>query len=158
MLVADPKYAHKVKQFPPNVVPESEVGNAYFYKFFKSAGIISRPAWFGNNGTDSLSFSFVGVPDTGILTNQDCCKHSWEVALWGGFRGNYEGTIPSHNGGCVDYPHRWCDNLSNNDPFVFELSPNPSPTSRLCLPIAASVGNVCHPEQREKMCHREERS
>ncbi len=121
VLVADPKYAHKVKQFPPNVVPESEVGNAYFYKFFKSAGIISRPAWFGNNGTDSLSFSFVGVPDTGILTNQDCCKHSWEVALWGGFRGNYEGTIPSHNGGCVDYPHRWCDNLSNNDPFVFEF-------------------------------------
>jgi hypothetical protein len=121
VLVADPKYARKVKEFPPNVVPESQVGNAEFYDFFKSAGITSRPAWFGNNGTDSLSFSLVGVPDTGILTNQDCCKHGWEVALWGGFLGNYEGKIPSHNGGCVDQPHRWCDNLSNNDPFVFEF-------------------------------------
>lgn len=121
VLVADPKYARKVKEFPKNVVPESEIGNAEFYDFFKSAGIISRPAWFGNNGTDSLSFSFVGVPDSGILTQQDCCKHSWEVALWGGFLGNYEGKIPSHNGGCVDNPDRWCDNLSNNDPFVLEF-------------------------------------
>lgn len=121
VLVADPKYARKVKEFPKNVVPQSEVGNAAFYDYFKSAGIISRPAWFGNNGTDSLSFSLVGVPDTGILTNQDCCKHTWEVALWGGFLGNYEGDIPSRNGGCVDYPHRWCDNLSNNDPFVLEF-------------------------------------
>jgi hypothetical protein len=41
--------------------------------------------------------------------------------LWGGFRGNYEGKVPSFNGGCVDYPNRWCDNLYNNDPFMFEL-------------------------------------
>lgn len=121
VLVADPKYAGKVKQFPKNVVPESEIGNAEFYDYFKSAGIVSRPAWFGNNGTDSLSFSFVGVPNSGILTQQDCCKHAWELALWGGFLGNYEGKIPSHNGGCVDQPHRWCDNLSNNDPFVLEF-------------------------------------
>ena len=121
VLVADPKYANKVKEFPKNVVRESKVGNDEFYDYFNAAGIISRPARFGNNGTDSLSFSLVGVPDSGILTNQDCCKHSWEVSLWGGFLGNYEGKIPSHNGGCVDYPHRWCDNLSNNDPFVLEF-------------------------------------
>jgi hypothetical protein len=122
ILVADPRFATKVKQFPPNVVPESKVGNTYFADFFKMAGVVSRPARFGNDGTDSLSFSFAGVPNSGILTQQDCCKHAWETTLWGGFRGNYEGAIPSFNGGCVDYPRRWCDNLSNNDPFVLELA------------------------------------
>ena len=62
------------------------------------------------------------MPNTGILTEQDCCKHTWETKLWGGFLGNYEGNVPSHDGGCVDRPHRWCDNLSNNDPFVLELA------------------------------------
>ncbi|MGA8534459.1 MAG: M28 family peptidase [Candidatus Tumulicola sp.] len=122
ILIADPKFAAKVDRFPANVVPESKVGNAYFADFFKTGGVVSRPAIFGNDGTDSLSFSLVGVPDSGILTQQDCCKHVWETKLWGGFRGNYEGVIPSFNGGCVDHPHRWCDNLSNNDPFVFELA------------------------------------
>jgi hypothetical protein len=122
ILIADPEYATKVKRFPKNVVPQSRIGNQYFADFFKRGGVVSRPANFGNDGTDSLSFSFVGVPNSGILTQQDCCKHSWETKLWGGFRGNYEGDIPSFNGGCVDRPHRWCDNLSNNDPFVFELA------------------------------------
>jgi uncharacterized membrane protein len=38
--------------------------------------------------------------------------------LFGGFTGNYEGNVPSFDGGCVDNPFRWCDNLSNNDPTV----------------------------------------
>lgn len=122
ILVADPRYARKVKKFPRNVVPESKIGNDYFADFFEASGIASRPASFGNDGTDSLSFSLAGVPNSGILTQQDCCKHTWETKLWGGFLGNYEGQIPSSNGGCVDYPHRWCDNLSNNDPFVLELA------------------------------------
>ena len=122
ILIADPKYASKVKQFPPNVVPESEIGNDAFTDYFKAGGVVSRPARFGNDGTDSLSFSLVGVPNSGILTQQDCCKKDWELALWGGFTGNYEGNIPSHDGGCVDRPDRWCDNLSNNDPFVLELA------------------------------------
>ena len=32
--------------------------------------------------------------------------------------GNFEGNIPSFDGGCVDNPFRWCDNLDNNDPEV----------------------------------------
>ena len=79
-------------------------------------------ASFGNDGTDSNAFSLVGVPNTGVLTQQDRCKHTWEKHLWGGFLGNYEGDIPSFDGGCVDKPQRWCDNLSNNDPFVLELA------------------------------------
>ena len=119
--IADPAYAFNVKRFPKNVVPESKVGNDAIADFFKMGGVVSGPAPFGNDGTDSNSFSLVGVPDTGFLTEQDCCKQSWEVELWGGFRGNYEGKVPGFDGGCVDLPHRWCDNLSNNDPFVLEL-------------------------------------
>jgi len=38
--------------------------------------------------------------------------------MFGGSLGNYDGNIPSFDGGCVDNPFRWCDNLSNNDPNV----------------------------------------
>jgi hypothetical protein len=119
--IADPANARNVKHFPHNVVPESRIGNAAFADFFTMGGVVSRPAPFGNDGTDSNSFALVGVPDSGVLTEQDCCKGPHEVALWGGFRGNYEGKVPGFNGGCVDQPNRWCDNLSNNDPFVLEL-------------------------------------
>jgi hypothetical protein len=121
ILVAAAKNAHDAKRFPPNVVPGSRVGNRYFLDYFGRIGIAAQLAGFGNDGTDSHSFSVVGVPNTGILTQQDCCKSEGEVNVWGGFTGNYEGDIPSHNGGCVDQPHRWCDNLSNNDPFVLEF-------------------------------------
>jgi hypothetical protein len=120
-MIANPANATKVKHFPPNVVPQSKIGNDYFTEYFRQSNVPVRSAWFGNDGTDSLEFSLLGVPNSGILTMQDCCKHRWETAIWGGFRGNYEGKIPSHNGGCVDYPHRWCDNLDNNDPLVLEL-------------------------------------
>jgi hypothetical protein len=69
-------------------------------------------------GTDAFSFNAVGVPASGVLTGQDCCKAQQEVDLFGGFTGNYEGNVPSVDGGCVDNPFRWCDNLSNNDPEV----------------------------------------
>jgi Peptidase family M28/PA domain len=121
LLVADPRFAHNADRFPPNVVPQSKKGNQYFYDFFQQAGAASQAAWFGNDGTDSNAFSLVGVPNTGILTQQDCCKHKWETKIWGGYLGNYEGEVPGHDGGCVDNPHRWCDNLSNNDPFLLEL-------------------------------------
>jgi hypothetical protein len=53
-----------------------------------------------------------------VLTGQDCCKTQHEVDLFGGFLGNFEGNVPSFDGGCVDNPFRWCDNLANNDPTV----------------------------------------
>lgn len=51
-----------------------------------------------------------------MLTGQDCCKTQQEVDLFGGFTGNYEGNVPSTDGGCVDLPFRWCDNRGNNNP------------------------------------------
>ncbi|MBV9063169.1 MAG: M28 family peptidase [Alphaproteobacteria bacterium] len=121
VLVADPGHAHARDKFPPNVIPESQIGNRYFAAYFRKIGIASRIASFGNDGTDSLSFSLAGVPNSGILTQQNCCKHDWEVRLWGGFPGNFEGKIPGYNGGCVDWPRRWCDNLSNNSRVVLEF-------------------------------------
>ncbi len=122
MYIADPATACNVNQFPPNVVPQSKVGTKLWTDYFSSIGIVSQSAPFGNCGTDSNSFALIGIPDTGILTMQDCCKSQPEVDIWGGFLGNYEGNIPSSDGGCCDYPGRWCDNLSNNDPFVFGLA------------------------------------
>jgi len=122
MWIADPAFALNVSQFPKNVVPQSRVGNDFFEDFFTSIGIVSQSSTFGNSGTDSNSFALIGIPDTGILTRQDCCKEQPEVDIWGGFLGNYEGTVPGNDGGCVDMPDRWCDNLSNNDPFVFGLA------------------------------------
>ncbi len=63
-------------------------------------------------GTDAFNFNNVGIPASGLLTGQDCCKTQEEVDLFGGSVGNYEGNIPSFDGGCVDNPFRWCDNLT----------------------------------------------
>ncbi len=119
--IADPAYARNVSEFPQNVVPQSKIGNQFFENYFTSIGVVSQPAPFGNSGTDSNSFALIGIPDSGILTEQDCCKEQSEVDLWGGYLGNYEGTVPGTDGGCVDYPYRWCDNLPNNDPFVLGM-------------------------------------
>ncbi|MDX6665078.1 MAG: hypothetical protein QOG68_1284, partial [Solirubrobacteraceae bacterium] len=70
-------------------------------------------------GTDAFSFNEVGIPASGLLTGQDCCKSPEEVQLFGGQTGNYEGNLGTTDGGCVDNPFLWCDNLlNNNDPKV----------------------------------------
>jgi hypothetical protein len=99
-----------------NVVAASQVGNNLFSSYFTAVGL-PFDDW-NNIGTDSYSFAQVGVPNTGILTAQDCCKSAADVAKFGGFTGNYEGNVPSTDGGCVDRPFLWCDNLSNNDPVI----------------------------------------
>lgn len=116
ILVADPKNASNAKRFPPNVIPESRVGNQDFIDYFRSVGAVARNA--NNDGTDSNAFSRVGIPNSGIYTQQDCCRRSWEVRLWGGYLGDFEGVVPGWHEPCVDKPRRWCDNLSNNDRFV----------------------------------------
>ena len=68
-------------------------------------------------GTDTFNFNQAGIPASGVLTGQDCCKQQSDVDLFGSL-GNFEGNVPSFDGGCVDNPFRWCDNLRNNVPNV----------------------------------------
>jgi hypothetical protein len=103
-------------QFPPQVYAPSTVARDQLINYYNSTG--KNHILFSPVGTDAESFNLAGVPASGVLTGQDCCKTQQEVGLFGGFPGNYEGNVPSTDGGCVDNPFRWCDNLDNNDKNV----------------------------------------
>jgi hypothetical protein len=103
-------------QFPPQVYEPSKLARDMAVNYFDSIG--KNHIFFSPVGTDAQQFQAAGIPASGLLTGQDCCKTQEEVDLFGGFTGNYEGNVPSFDGGCVDNPFRWCDNLSNNDPNV----------------------------------------
>src|SRR4051794_11696201 len=105
------------KTFPQNVYEPSKVARDMGVSYFNSIG--KNHIFFSPVVTDAEQFQLAGVPASGLLTGQDCCKTQEEVDLFGGYLGNYEGNVPSFDGGCVDNPFRWCDNLSNNDPNVF---------------------------------------
>src|SRR3954466_8708618 len=102
--------------FPNRIYKPSQVSRDQFAAYFRSIG--KNSTTFSPVGTDAYSFNKAGVPAGGLLTGQDCCKTQGGVDLFGGYAGNYEGNIPSTDGGCVDNPFLWCDNLSNNDPQV----------------------------------------
>ena len=94
----------------------SQVSRDQSIEYFNSIGL--NHELFSPVGTDAFNFNAAGIPASGLLTGQDCCKTQDEVNMFGGSLGNYDGNIPSFDGGCVDNPLRWCDNLSNNDPKV----------------------------------------
>ena len=104
-------------QFPEQVYEPSKLSRDQSVDFFDSIG--KNHEFLSPVGTDAFAFNEAGIPASGLLTGQDCCKSQEEVDLFGGFTGNYEGNVPSFDGGCVDNPFLWCDNLSNNDPEVF---------------------------------------
>ncbi len=102
--------------FPNWVYKASTIARDQSIDYFDSIGL--NHELFSPVGTDAFSFNAIGIPASGLLTGQDCCKSQEEVNLFGGYVGNFEGNIPSFDGGCVDNPFRWCDNLDNNDPNV----------------------------------------
>jgi Peptidase family M28/PA domain len=102
--------------FPNRVYKASTIARDQAVSYFDSIGL--NHEFLAPTGTDAINFNLVGIPASGLLTGQDCCKSQHEVDLFGGYLGNYEGNIPSFDGGCVDNPFLWCDNLSNNDPNV----------------------------------------
>jgi hypothetical protein len=102
--------------FPNRVYKASTIARDQAVNYLDSIG--RNHEFFSPVGTDAINFNFAGIPASGVLTGQDCCKTQQEVDLFGGHLGNYEGNVPSFDGGCVDNPFRWCDNLSNNDPNV----------------------------------------
>jgi hypothetical protein len=102
--------------FPPQVYQPSTVARDQGIQYFNSIG--KNNILFSPVGTDAFNFNQAGIPASGVLTGQDCCKLQSDVDLFGGTLGNFEGNVPGTDGGCVDNPFRWCDNLSNNDPNV----------------------------------------
>ena len=102
--------------FPPQVYQPSTVARDQGIQYFSSIGL--NHELFSPVGTDAFNFNQAGIPASGVLTGQDCCKTQGDVDLFGGSLGNFEGNVPGTDGGCVDNPFRWCDNLSNNDPKV----------------------------------------
>jgi hypothetical protein len=102
--------------FPQQVYAPSLVARDQMINYFDSIG--KQHETFSPVGTDAISFNNAGIPASGVLTGQDCCKSQDEVNEFGGYLGNYEGNVPSFDGGCVDNPFRWCDNLDNNDKNV----------------------------------------
>jgi hypothetical protein len=102
--------------FPNRVYKASTIARDEAVSYFDSIGL--NHEFFSPVGTDAYNFNLAGIPASGLLTGQDCCKTQHEVDLFGGSVGNFEGNVPSFDGGCVDNPFRWCDSLSNNDPNV----------------------------------------
>jgi hypothetical protein len=102
--------------FPSRVYKASDVSRNESIDYFNSIGM--NHELFSPTGTDAFNFNVAGIPASGMLTGQDCCKTQGDVNLFGGSLGNFEGNVPSFDGGCVDNPFLWCDNLSNNDPNV----------------------------------------
>jgi Peptidase family M28 len=99
--------------FPNRVYKASKIARDQAVDYFDSVGL--NHEFLAPTGTDAFNFNLVGIPASGLLTGQDCCKSQHEVDLFGGFLGNYEGNIPSFDGGCVDNPFRRCDNIDNVD-------------------------------------------
>ena len=105
--------------FPNRVYKASLIARDAGVDYLTSQG--RNHEFFSPTGTDAYSFNLVGIPASGVLTGQDCCKTQAEVDLFGGETGNFEGNLGTTDGGCVDNPFRWCDNLGNNDFGVMEL-------------------------------------
>jgi Peptidase family M28/PA domain len=102
--------------FPANVYEPSKIARDMGVDYLDSIG--KNHLFLSPVGTDAFKFNKAGVPASGVLTGQDCCKPQSDVDLFGGQLGNYEGNLGTSDGGCVDNPFRWCDNLGNNDPEV----------------------------------------
>ena len=78
--------------FPTNVYEPSKVARDQAVDYFDSIG--KNHIFFSPVGTDAFSFNVAGIPASGLLTGQDCCKTQEEVDLFGGSPGNYEGNVP----------------------------------------------------------------
>jgi Zn-dependent M28 family amino/carboxypeptidase len=102
--------------FPNKVYKASTVARDQAISYLSSIGVNNE--LFSPDGTDAFVFNEAGIPASGVLTGQNCCKTAGDVTLFGGQTGNFEGNLGSTDGGCVDTPFRWCDNITNVDPKV----------------------------------------
>jgi hypothetical protein len=82
--------------FPDNVYEPSRIARDMGVDYLDSIG--KNHLFFSPVGTDAFWFNKVGVPASGVVTGQDCCKLQSDVDLFGGVLGNFEGNIPSFDG------------------------------------------------------------
>jgi hypothetical protein len=108
--------ANTASAFPNGVYKPSTVARDEAVSYLNSLGL--NHEFVSSMGTDAYNFNLLGIPASGVVTGQNCCKTQDEVNLFGGQTGNFEGNLGTSDGGCVDSPSRWCDELSNNDPTV----------------------------------------
>jgi len=134
--------------FPNRVYKPSLIARDAGVDYLTSQGF--NHEFFSPVGTDAFSFNEVGIPASGVLTGQDCCKTQHEVDLFGGSTGNFEGNIPGFDGGCVDNPFLWCDNLTNNDFGIMTLVSRDFATMVLRMAfdtkVMSSSGSVVFPK------------
>jgi hypothetical protein len=138
-------------QFPQQVYAPSQVARDQLINYYSSIG--KNHILFSPVGTDAFTFNEAGIPASGVLTGQDCCKTQAEVDLFGGSLGNYEGNVPSFDGGCVDNPFRWCDNIANNDPNVltFVSKAFADSTARMAFNTSVVWSGSVHPRLSAKL-------
>jgi Zn-dependent M28 family amino/carboxypeptidase len=112
--------------FPNRVYKASLVARDAGVEYLNSQN--QNHEFFSPTGTDAFEFNTIGVPASGVLTGQDCCKTQAEVDLFqpnfigtANEVGNFEGNLGTSDGGCVDNPFLWCDNLDNNNFDVMTL-------------------------------------
>ncbi len=148
---ADNLFGGSPPQFPANVYAPSLVGRDQAVDYLDS--IFKNHIFFSPVGTDAFNFNVAGIPASGVLTGQDCCKTQEEVNLFGGFPGNFEGNVPGTDGGCVDNPFRWCDNLSNNDPGVLTFMSRAFANQVIHMAFAKELSSPIDtsPQKRQKL-------
>jgi Zn-dependent M28 family amino/carboxypeptidase len=112
--------------FPNRVYKASLVGRDAGIAYLNSQQ--QNHELFSPEGTDAYEFNLIGVPASGVLTGQDCCKTQAQVDLFAPNNigtvnevGNFEGNLGTSDGGCVDNSFLWCDNLDNNNFDVMTL-------------------------------------
>jgi Zn-dependent M28 family amino/carboxypeptidase len=106
--------------FPNRVYKASLVGRDAGVAYLDQQGF--NHEFFSPTGTDAFEFNTIGIPASGVLTGQDCCKTQAEVDLFSknlipsavNETGNFEGNLGTTDGGCVDNPFIWCDNYPDN--------------------------------------------
>ena len=89
--------AARPPKFPDNVYAPSPVARDQAIDYLDS--ICKNHIFFSPVGTDAFNFNVAGIPASGVLTGQDCCKTQDEVNLFGGFTGNFEGNVPAPTAG-----------------------------------------------------------
>ena len=79
-------------KFPNRVYKPSTVARDLGVDYLDSIG--KSHEFLSPVGTDAFNFNAVGVPASGVLTGQDCCKTQEEVDLFGGLHRQLRGQRP----------------------------------------------------------------